>query len=288
MGGRLLVMYEHAREVVTELQDRQKSFATELEYGGSYPRALDLEAEIVKGEAEQEIVVVQQEEEVKQELPRVDGDDLNADELVTRLQAAEEPAGPRLERTVEVSKRVGEGRVGLKLEKCRREVVVCSVTASGPADEVRVQPGDTLLAVNGTPVSSATKASQLIAASAGSVLLTMRCVPGASVVWIHKESATSDFGCGFDWDSRQKQLRVCRVGAAELPFEVGDVVLAINGVRLDPSSSAPKQVAEMLRTAPAGPVGIRLIRAERAIAESLGLIDPESYNTPRVGENAEA
>ena len=63
-------------------------------------------------------------------------------------------------------------------------------------------------------------------------------------------------------------------GLAAGAFEVGDLLIAINGIRLDRASSSPSRAGCLLRAAPAGPLSLRVVRAERAIAENLGLVSP--------------
>jgi len=298
LAMKLLEMYEHARQVTTELQERQRSCGDVYGYDPdakalSCVKALDLE--IVDG-------VEPQHDEPEPAVDIVDGvepegtnQESMGEMVAARLPAVELAAGcqngaPQSERTVEVCKKEGENRIGLQLEKCRREVVIVKVAMGGAASEALVQPGDSLVAVNGTPVSSATKASQLIAASTRTVLLTTRCLPGACVFWVDKPSSTADFGVGLDWDPRLKQLRICRVRpqVPPLPFEVGDSLISVNGLRIDASASAPKLAAELMRTAEIGPTSFRVVRYERAIAESLGLLAPlipEAY-TPRAEEEA--
>lgn len=180
-----------------------------------------------------------------------------------------------LDRNIEVIKRDGSDRVGIQLEKVKREVVICTVLPGSPAELAGLGAGDTLIAVDGTAVASATKAAALIAASKGSTVLTTRGVAGTvDGVLIKESGAAPQAGFSVGYDGRSRQVKVtCLLdfAACEL-LEVGDVLIAVNGVRIERSASGEKTARETVRDAPAGAIHLRFVRAERAITESLGLV----------------
>ena len=307
----LLDLYENARVVATEYNEHQRSviddeFAADLarSYDKSFEEEhsrrlceLDADLELARELAANDEIECQKwdEDSLRQskedeefarrlqseyEVPASPARQPSDNDLASPARPSpaveeEEPSG--FERTVEICKRAGSARVGLELEKVRRDVVISAVRPGLPADEAKLQAGDMLLAVNGVSVSSATKASQLIAAAKGSVLLTTRHLPGAFQLYLDKPTHDTPLGLDVAWDSRARELRIMGVdGLAEEAgtFEVGDTLVAIGGTRLDKAPSSATRARELLRGAPAGMVGLRVVRAERAIAESLGLVSP--------------
>uniref|UniRef100_A0A7S0L447 PDZ domain-containing protein n=1 Tax=Coccolithus braarudii TaxID=221442 RepID=A0A7S0L447_9EUKA len=141
--------------------------------------------------------------------------------------------------------------IGAKLEKFGRHVVFQSVEPGSLADAAELQPGDLLVAVNGKHVSSPCQGSKLIQAAVGKVVFTTRRLHGVKSLWLIKQ------GCQeFGFTCRKeglKPLTVCAVQNAELPLAVGDILVAINGVRIDHrSSSASAKARELFYAAPEG------------------------------------
>mmetsp|Transcript_129 Transcript_129/g.362 ORF Transcript_129/g.362 Transcript_129/m.362 type:complete len:281 (+) Transcript_129:100-942(+) len=276
----LLDLYENAHKVRTEyhrsIASIDHTFASDL--AASYNKALEDEEHtksVCENEADAQLAFEcsdEIEESQKDEFTKAALD--VAPTSPARATSTEQSCG--YERTVEICKRPGETRVGLELEKIRRDVIITAVRPGLPADEANLSPGDTLIAVNGVPVTSATAASKMIAVAQDAVLLTTRALPGALEVTLDKPHHAAIFGFDLNWDGKARELRLSRIEAgspaAEGALEVGDVLVAVSGVRLDRASTCERRARELLRTAPAGPLSLRIVRAERAIAESLGLI----------------
>jgi len=151
--------------------------------------------------------------------------------------------------------------VGIELEKTRRDVTITAVRPGTPADEAEILPGDFLLAVNGTMVTSATRASQLIGAARDVVILTTRSLPDAVSVWLEKSAHDGAVDVEFAWDSKVKEVRVVHVGDSITNLlEVGDLLIAVHGVRLDRVPSSVTRAREMVKLAPAGLLSLRILR----------------------------
>lgn len=266
---KLIQMFDHARQVASEYDGQQDAI-----------RAGHVDSPLKGG-------LTGKDDNFSHIIDIHGSDDCVSDELNKVCETDDAPTAttggchaPGAERDVEVTKRPDEGRIGLLLEKRGRGIVACKVAPGSPAEAAELEPGDTLIAVNGCRVSSATKASQLIASSKEVVRLTMLGVPGACSLHLTKSQAGTTFDFSMGWDGKTKQLRVCALSdsvesrAEPTSLEVGDVVLAIGGTQIDSSPSAAKQAAELLRAAPAGRVTLRIVKPERAILERLGLLEP--------------
>ncbi|KAL3930643.1 MAG: hypothetical protein SGPRY_001450, partial [Prymnesium sp.] len=229
----LLELFENAKEVVSARDEMLKSsldYDLAHDFAISYAKAFDEEhARKSRALLEDEEYARRLCDSERDESERMYKED---EELARRLQAecelisiasparivatgedAIHPTG--LEKTVEVFKRQGQARIGIELERTRREIVITAVRPSQPAEEANLVAGDAVLAVNGVSVTSAIRASQLIAASRDVVVLTIRVLPDAASICFQKHSEEAAREIDLAWDAKAKEVRIEKRASSE-------------------------------------------------------------------------
>ena len=120
-----------------------------------------------------------------------------------------------------------------------------------------LQAGDFVIAVNGQPVDTEPQATQIASSSTGDLKLALRSPVGSRSVWLKKEKECSPLGITFDEHDGVVFIKKLLPGfpaAGDVAPAVGDVLLAVNGVRATDATLA----MEVLK-ASVGLVDLRII-----------------------------
>lgn len=303
---KLLEMYEEARAVASSLKENQQNVDAAFD---QLPRpictdtqssllALELDKQQQAEQAQFEAQVLNDARLAKQisdaEMMRIDELDnqINEDAMFARqveaelqaeaeeaeLQAVQRPAQPLplafdTDMTIELRKREGEARVGLRLQTIRRTIKIFSVAADSPAHDAQLEPGDTILAVNGSPITSAHKARDLISSGGDVVMIVIRRPAGTLPIMWQKPHLSMPLAVQLSLD-KEKRVRVMEctdsAGAENRPeaLFVGDALIAVNGVCVE----GLKDACDKLAKASAPLVSLRVLR---------GLPSPTVTTVPR-------
>ena len=120
-----------------------------------------------------------------------------------------------------------------------------------------LQAGDFVIAVNGQPVDTEPQATQIASSSTGDLKLALRSPVGSRSVWLKKEKECSPLGIAFEERDGVVLIKKLLPGfpaAGDVAPAVGDVLLAVNGVRATDATLA----MEVLK-ASVGLVDLRII-----------------------------